>query len=135
MKNIIYGGIIAISIIVVLVVFVLGGSDDAGSGLSDEEQVRVLCLRCNTSYEMGKKSFYEELSEKTRANPTPMMMTPPLTCRECGQDGIVKAVKCEKCGEIFREGSVPNDHADRCPKCNYSATEASREARRKGLSQ
>jgi predicted Zn-ribbon and HTH transcriptional regulator len=80
---------------------------------------------------MGKKQFYEELEAKIKAHPTAVMMTPPLTCQKCGKDGIMKAEKCEKCGVVFFENSVPNDFSDRCPECKYSKTEAIREERKK----
>lgn len=133
MKNLIYTVVIALCIIVAVVVFVKTRGSGAGGldSISDTEQVWVKCRLCKASYEMGKKQFYEELEEKAKASPTAMMMTPPLTCQKCGKDGIMKAVKCEKCGIVFFENSVPNDFADRCPECKYSKMEAVREERKK----
>ena len=135
MKNIIYAGVIGVSVIVAAVVFLGGGSDEGAAALTDEDTMWVKCVRCNAAYEMGQKSFYEQLEEKTKANPTPMPVAQPIACRECGKDGIVEAVKCEKCGEVFRKNSVPNDFPDRCPKCKHSATEAAREARKREMGQ
>jgi len=131
MKNTIYAVVIAVCIIVAVLVFVKtrGGGAGGTSTIDETEQIWVKCRKCGASYEMGKKRFYEELEEKARANPTPMMITPLLTCEKCGKDGIAKAHKCEKCGEVFFENSVPNDFADRCPKCKHSQTEAIRKAR------
>jgi predicted Zn-ribbon and HTH transcriptional regulator len=127
MKNLVYTGIIAVCLVVAIVVFVMsrGGG---GPEISDTEVTWVKCLKCGESYEMPLKQYYEDVQAKSLANPTPMPMTPPLTCEKCAKEGIVKAVKCDKCGEVFREGTVPNDFPDRCPKCKHSATEARREA-------
>jgi len=131
MKNAIYAAVIVVCILVAVLVFVKtrGGGAGGTASIDETEQIWVKCRQCNASYQMGKKKFYEELEEKAKANPTPMMMTPLLTCQKCGKDGIMKAHKCEKCGEVFFENSVPNDFADRCPKCKHSETEAIRKAR------
>jgi len=131
MKNTIYAVVIAVCILVAVLVFVKtrGGGAGGTASIDETEQIWVKCRQCKQSYEMGKKRYYEELEEKARANPTPMMMTPLLTCEKCGKDGIMKAHKCEKCGEVFFENSVPNDFADRCPECKHSETEAIRKAR------
>lgn len=130
MKNLVYVGVIAVCIVVAAVMFLRRGGGDSGgiNSLSDSEMIWVKCLKCGAGYEMSFKEFVKDQQEKLKANPSPLAMAPPLTCRECGKDGIVKAYKCEKCGEVFREGSVPNDFPDRCPKCKHSATEAKREA-------
>jgi phage FluMu protein Com len=130
MKNVIYAVVIGVSIVGAGVVFMArrGG----GSGIEkipDTQMIWVKCAKCNQSYEMGEKQYYKESQEKAAASATPMMITPLLTCQKCAKDGIMRAYKCEKCGEVFRAGSVPADFEDRCPKCKHSATEASRKAR------
>jgi hypothetical protein len=135
MKNVIYAAIIGVCVVVAGIVFVATRSGDSSPGLTDETQIWVKCARCGATYQMGEKSYYDELHEKATANPTAMMITPPLTCEKCGKDGIRKAVKCESCGEVFFEGAVPNDFSDRCPKCKHSATEAKREARKREMTQ
>lgn len=130
MKNLIYAGVIGACVLVAVVMFVRtrGGSTSGVNNLSDTEMMWVKCLKCGEGYEMGLKQYYSEVQAKLAANPSPLPVTPPLTCQKCSKDGIVKAFKCEKCGEIFRAGSVPADFEDRCPKCKHSATEAKREA-------
>ena len=130
MKNAVYAVVIAICIIGAVVVFVSRRGGNKGmQQLSDTEMIWVKCMKCNQSYEMGLKQYYRELEEKSKANPSPMPVALPLKCQKCGQDGIRKAFKCTKCGEVSFENSVPNDFPDRCPKCKNSATEASRKAR------
>ena len=133
MKNTIYAVVIAVCILVAVLVFVKtrGGGAGGIESIDDTEQVWVKCRLCGASYQMGKKQFYQELEERAKANPQAIMVTPPLTCQKCDKDGIGKAVKCENCGEVFFENSVPNDFADRCPKCKYSKTETVRKERLK----
>lgn len=105
-----------------------GGSGDIGD-ISADSMVWVKCTKCQATYQMGERDFYEQSQE----NMVPGAMTPtPLTCKECGQAGIRLAVKCENpdCGEIFYEGAVPGDFPDRCPKCKQSATEELRKKRK-----
>ncbi|OHB68856.1 MAG: hypothetical protein A2Y77_10795 [Planctomycetes bacterium RBG_13_62_9] len=131
MKNTIYAVVIAVCILLALVVWrwTQGGSGGGINSIDESQMMWVKCVKCNQSYEMSEKRFYEEGIEKTKANPSPIPVAHPLTCQKCGQDGIVRAVKCEKCGEVFRAGTVPADFEDRCPKCKFSKTEASRKAR------
>jgi len=130
MKNLVYGGIIAACILVAVVVFVKTRSGGSG-GMNDipDEQIWVKCAKCNQSYEMSQRQYYAEQQEKSQQNPTPLPVARPLTCQKCQKDGVMRAFKCEKCGEVSFENSVPNDFGDRCPKCKHSATEAKRKAR------
>ncbi|MBN1807009.1 MAG: hypothetical protein JW837_17305 [Sedimentisphaerales bacterium] len=116
------------------------GTGRSGSGsiddISDEKTTWVKCMnkKCNAEYQMGLKEFYKAVQA---TNTSPMaQVTPALTCKECGERSVYKAVKCQNpaCGIVFREGSVPNDFQDRCPKCKQSATEEIRKARQKGTS-
>jgi DNA-directed RNA polymerase subunit RPC12/RpoP len=130
MKNTVYAIVIGVCIVGAAVVFISrrGGSSGANQ-IADTEMTWVKCAKCGQSYEMGLRQYYQELEEKTRANPSPMPVALPLTCQKCGQDGVRKAYKCENCGEVFFANSVPNDFEDRCPKCKHSATDAKRKAR------
>ena len=112
------------------------GTGRGGGGtiddISDEKMTWVICMNksCNAQYQMGLKDYYKSV----QANSNPMaQVAPALTCKECSGQSIYKAVKCQNpaCGLVFREGSVPNDHQDRCPKCKQSATEESRKARKR----
>lgn len=133
MKNKVYLGVIVVCVLVAALVFVkthpkgMSGADS----ISENEQIWVKCTECGAAYQMGKREYFRLVEEKATVGTTPMMFAPKLPCRECGKDGIRRAFKCENCGEISFEGSVPGDFADRCPKCKYSKTEADREARLK----
>ena len=129
MKNLIYLGIILVCLGVAGFVIFAGGSDDSGiSDISNEEQTWVICMDCKASYQMGQKDYYGQLAAKSKER-TNMMATVYLTCEKCGKDAVIKAVKCEQCGHVFREGTVPNDNPDRCPKCKFSKIEAVRKER------
>jgi phage FluMu protein Com len=135
MKNLIYVIVIVLCLLVAAIVVFRGGSDSGGvDSISDDEQVWVMCRRCNASHEMSKKEFYKQLAEKAKES-TNAMVAPHLTCEKCGKDAVTEAVKCEKCGNIFVKGSVPGDFPDRCPKCKFSKTEAVREERKRNMGQ
>ena len=129
MKNLIYVIVIVICLLVAGIVVFSGGSGGGGiEDIAEDEQVWVMCRRCNASYEMGKKEFYRQLEEAAKANPNPMM-APHLTCQECGKVSVTEAIRCEQCETVFVKGSVPGDFPDRCPKCKFSKTEAVRKER------
>lgn len=131
MKNLIYAGVIVLCILVAVLVFVkTRGAGSPVNDVPDSEMIWVKCLQCGQGYQMPLKQFLKEGAEKAAASTKGMPVAPLLTCQKCGKDGIVKACKCAKCGEIFREGSVVGDLPDRCPKCRHSETEAIRAARR-----
>lgn len=131
MKNAIYAAVIAVCIIVAVLVFVKTqrGGQGGLDTIPEDEMVWVKCRKCNQFYEMGKRAYHEAVRTKAAQSTTAMMMTPPLTCEKCGKDGIFLAEKCEKCGNVFFQNSVPADFADRCPDCKFSKTEAVRQER------
>jgi ribosomal protein L37E len=133
MRNRIYTVVIVVSAVAVAVIILMTRPASTGGieSIPESEQTWVKCTQCGAAYQMGKRRYFEQLEKKATASSGRMLVTPKLTCRECGKDGILRAVKCEKCGEVFFRNSVPADLADRCPKCGYSKTEAKRNARRK----
>ena len=79
----------------------------------------VMCRnpQCETAYEMNLKEYFEFIQE--HADPR-SLLPPPMTCSKCGEPSVYRAVKCEKCGEVFEMGTVSADFADRCPQCGHS---------------
>ncbi len=99
------------------------GSASGPGTIPKDKMTWVICENCGETYEMQLREYYVQVEE----NMEPMMLTaPPLECKECGEEALYRAAKCEKCGHIFKRGTVPNDFADRCPKCGHSNTEAAR---------
>ena len=86
----------------------------------------VVCTNqdCETQYSMDKQEFYEEARIKGKG-----FSIPPLTCKECGEDSILEAVKCAKCSEVFFSGAAQSPGAlpDTCPQCGYSAFKEKRD--------
>jgi len=99
----------------------IGGGGGGIEGIGAGEKIWVKCNKCGAEYQMSKKDYYEYIKTHMRG-----ISTPPLPCKECGEEALYRAVKCEKCGHIFFYGQTPNDYSDRCPECGYSATEAKR---------
>ena len=97
MKNTIYAIVIAACLVLAVVVFLKtrGGGTAGVESIDETEQIWVKCRKCDASYEMGKKQYFEDIEEKAKASPNAMMLTPLLTCQKCGQDGIARAEKCE----------------------------------------
>ncbi|NQT02026.1 MAG: hypothetical protein HQ580_08390 [Planctomycetes bacterium] len=109
-----------------------GGGGDIDS-ISDAEKTWMICLNneCKAESQMGLKAYFKFV----KADGSPMGPAPAMTCKECGEPSVFRAVKCqnEACGIVFKMNSVPNDHADRCPKCMQSAIEESRNARKREM--
>ena len=82
---------------------------------------------CGAEYQMDKKDYFEYLKE----HQDPMSMAAPaIVCKDCGEERVYRAVKCEKCKLVFERGSVQHDFADRCPECGHSKTEELRKQAR-----
>jgi len=133
MKNTIYVIVIVLCIALAVLIFLKtqsGGPGGIETIKRGEELYWVKCRnpKCNAEYQMDKKDYYEQIEEKMRANPM-SMVTPPLLCKQCSEQSVLRAIKCEKCGLVFLYGANPADFADRCPECKHSKTEADRKAR------
>lgn len=93
----------------------------------EDQTTWVLCRNenCGASWEMNLKKYHEFIQEN--ADPR-SLLPPPITCRECGEPSVYRAVKCAKCDAVFEMGTVNADFADRCPNesCGYSQIEVDR---------
>jgi len=103
------------------------GGGDSMESISDDAMIWVKCNNpaCKAEYQMGKKDYFRYIEENIDPRAESV---PPLICTECGKPSAYRAEKCGNpdCGIIFFRGIVPNELADRCPECGYSATEESR---------
>lgn len=91
------------------------------------ETVLVLCLNenCQAQYEVNAKKYLEFLRKHRVPRGTALQ---GMTCKECGEPSVYRAIKCEKCGFVFELGSIPRTYEDRCPKCGYSKLQEARKA-------
>ncbi|UCF43815.1 MAG: hypothetical protein JSV99_02500, partial [Planctomycetota bacterium] len=106
--------------------------DDRPTDDQDAMWVKCKIKDCTAAYQISKKYYYGYL----RKNQDPMSMKPAnLVCKKCGKESIYRAEKCDKCGLVFKRGSVPHDFADRCPTCKYSETEEKRRRAREAKRQ
>lgn len=87
----------------------------------------VLCRNedCGASWEMNLKEYHEFIQKN--ADPR-SLLPPPITCEQCSEPSVYRAVRCAKCGAVFEMGTVTADFADRCPNesCGYSQIEVDR---------
>lgn len=72
---------------------------------------------CGHAWEMNLKEYFEFVEKN--ADPR-SILPPPLTCPKCKEPSGYRAEKCAKCEHVFVRGSVPDDFADKCPKCGHS---------------
>ncbi len=87
------------------------------------QMIWVVCTNtdCGVQYSMDKQVFYEEAKKKGKG-----YAVRALTCKECDEDSLYKAIKCEKCGEVFFKGAVMKEGVfeDTCPECGHSELKA-----------
>ena len=76
-------------------------------------------------YEISTDDFRKLMTDR---GPGAMMMPgmgpQAFTCQECGEESAFMAVKCGQCSFVFVQSyDGSQDYPDRCPECDYSATE------------
>jgi DNA-directed RNA polymerase subunit RPC12/RpoP len=109
-------------------------TDEArSSGIPDEfayRYTRMLCRNpdCRNTWQMNLKEYYEMVEQFRIENPG-LMENPAADCPKCSEPAGYQAVKCEKCGLIFENNTVPRTFEDRCPDCGHSAIEERRKKR------
>jgi len=127
----------AIMVAVIVVFLVLAGaiayinrpSSSSTAAMKRGTMLWVKCANpdCGVEYEMDMKDYYEYLQSHREGT---TVIYPP--CKECGEQSIYRAVKCEKCGSVFFYGQAGEDYPDRCPQCSYSKMEEERKGARQG---
>ena len=129
-------GVVVVCVVAAVAITLSRRSGGGGIGeIASDEMIWVKCNNpaCKVEYERRKRAFFEE---RLKHFDTEMDIPPGVICKECGEPSVYEAVKCANpsCGIVFFRGaSGPGDHSDRCPKCKYSATEESREQRKREL--
>lgn len=87
---------------------------------------------CEHEWQMDRGDYFVYLKE--HQDPASMAL-PAIVCPECGKESGFRAEKCNKCGLVFKRGSVPHDFADKCPSCNFSELEDRRRRAREAAGQ
>ncbi len=88
-----------------------GESDEIAKG----EMMWVKCANPNCNFETQMElREYAELAKASKSGIP--------KCSKCGEESLLDALKCEKCGIVFIPGTVVGEIADRCPECGYSKT-------------
>lgn len=87
---------------------------------------------CEHEWQMDRGDYFGYLEE--HQDPT-SMAAPAIVCPECGKESGFRAEKCNKCGLVFKRGSVPHDFADKCPSCSFSELEDRRRRAREAAGQ
>lgn len=123
--------LVSVAVTALLMVgFVIESFTDSGSGgITDSIRgggIWMLCDNpdCEASYEVTQEEFRELLRSKGQIILGPGVMSQlAFICKECGQETAYRGMECPKCGALFIEEEEMGDYPDRCPECDYSATE------------
>jgi len=124
-------GVVVVCLILAVVIFFFSGGDDQGAYETLEgNMIWVKCNNpdCNAEYQMDEAEYRRLETEARKSN----IMYPgamPITCKECGQQSLLEAIKCPNpdCGKVFFRGELGAGHfQDECPHCGYSATKEKR---------
>jgi predicted Zn-ribbon and HTH transcriptional regulator len=78
---------------------------------------------CGAEYTMDKKEYLEWHQKHYAVSSA---QGTGMTCKECGENTAMEAVKCEKCGYVFLRGAAGIGFSDRCPECGFSKIEEER---------
>lgn len=120
-KNVIMTIIIVVCLVSAGVITYKGCGSETGHIPGFEgETVWVKCNNpdCGAAYEIGKRDYFVEITKRDDGVST---VQPALTCKECKEDSVYRAVKCGKCGLIFFYGAAGRgEYSDACPDCGYS---------------
>jgi len=124
-------GVVVVCLALAGVITYVTHSGETG-GIESLKRGKMTWLKCRNpgcehEYQMDLKDYFIYMKE----HQDPMSMAAPaIVCPECGEEGVYRSEKCEKCGLVFERSTVPNDFADRCPECKYSKTEEARKKAR-----
>jgi predicted RNA-binding Zn-ribbon protein involved in translation (DUF1610 family) len=124
-KKMIMVAIIVVCIVVAVIVTLATRTGPSGGidSIPEGQMIWLICREpnCGNTWQMDLREYHQYL-DKYRDG----MIAPGVICPKCGEKSGYRAIKCEKCGNVFEKVAALDDFSDRCPKCGYSATEESR---------
>jgi len=121
-KKLISVVVIIVCITVAAVITFSRGSKSTGIKYLEGKQQWLKCTneKCGAEYSMPAKEYYQWREKNYDAG---TLQVPGMECKECGEESVFAAIKCEKCGHVFFGGASGADYTNRCPQCKYSKTE------------
>ena len=124
-KPIMIGVVVACLVLAGVITFMR--SSGSPGGLDKMQRGEMMWVKCNnpdckSEYQIDKKDYFKYVEE--HADPI-RMNVPPLVCKDCGEESVFRAIKCEKCELVFfKAAAAPGGGiTDRCPECGYSKQE------------
>ena len=101
----------------------IGGRGGRGAAMADDTWMVCRNRQCRAEFELPMSDYFEFAQEHL----DPMMMDPEggqmkgYPCPECRENSSFRAVKCEQCELVFREGAAgPQEFPDTCPQCGHN---------------
>lgn len=118
--------LIASCLILAVLITLINRPRSSGSSGS-KRPMQMLCSNeeCNAIFEISPEDMREQMMAK---NPEGIMAIgmrdmQAFTCIECEEESAFIAAKCSQCDFVHVLSNEPGDYPDRCPECDYSATE------------
>ena len=114
--------IIGVCLSVAAIMFFFTRSQKAKIPGFEGETVALMCSNpdCQATHEMDKHEYYKYVQK----NRNPLSLSaPPIVCKECGEESVLKAFNCEECDVVFLPYAAQGDLPGICPECGLRVTE------------
>ena len=125
-KPLMIGAVVVCLIVAVAITF--RGKSSQSSGIKrfagQDQWLKCTNEDCGTEYTMDKKEYLEWRQTHFAVSSAQRI---GMACRECGEETVFGAIKCENCEHVFFEGAAGmSGFTDTCPECDYSKIEEER---------
>jgi hypothetical protein len=89
------------------------------SGVDLDQKIWMVCKSCGEQFQITTKAYSDFVAKNE--NSMGMFTGAGYICSKCGKPQCFVGEKCEKCGNVFIQGSAGKSaFPDQCPKCGYS---------------
>ena len=121
-KKTIMIAVVVVCIVLAAVIALSTRSEDTGIKYLEGKQQWLKCTNpdCGAEYSMPAKAYHQWREKNYDAG---TLQANPMECKECGEESVFAAIKCDKCGHVFFKGAAGAGYTDRCPECGYSERE------------
>ena len=117
---------VAVCLVLAVVIYLLTRGKSFSPGKT-KRTTQMLCANeeCNAEYEVTAEQYRETMVASGGGGVRMSGLGPRrFVCLECGEESSFVAMKCTQCGFVFTQNYDDSlDYPDRCPECDYSATE------------